>query len=114
MKGDTPLREGERLLVAMLHQRNVRLVVHDSRKHIVGGDCHRETLALSQRSGGLVRSTSLGKEYGGQRVHEREMTPVTDSMERRRGFRQVLADDPGITDLLVAECQLVMRETDRS
>ena len=42
MQRDAALGEGERLIVAMPHQRHVRLVVHDAREHIVGWDRHGE------------------------------------------------------------------------
>ena len=47
-------------------------------------------------------------------MHEGEMTPITGRMECRRRLRQVIADDAGIADLLVADGQLVVGESDRA
>ena len=54
----------------------------------------------------------LREQNGRQRVHEREVATIAGRVQRGRGLCQVLADDAGIADLLVAECQLVMREAD--
>ena len=45
---DAALGERQRLIVAMAHQRDVRLVVDDAREDVVGGNRHRQTLALTQ------------------------------------------------------------------
>ena len=96
----------------MPHQRHVRLVVHDPREHVVGGNRHRQTLALPQRGGRFVDAAGLREQHGRQRVDEREVTSIAGGVQRRCGFGEVLADDARIADLLVAEGQLVVGETD--
>ena len=109
---DAALGERQRLIVLMAHQRDVRLVVDDPRQHVVGRNRHREPFALSQGGGGLVVAAGLREQHGRERVDEREVTPVAGGVERRSGFRQVVADDAGVADLLVAERQLVVGEAD--
>ncbi len=41
------LRKGERLIMSVTHQRDVRLVMDDAGKHVVGGNRHRETFTLA-------------------------------------------------------------------
>src|ERR1051326_4160998 len=47
-------------------------------------------------------------------MHEREMPAVAGRVKRGRRLGEMLADDPRIADLLVAERQLVMGEADRA
>ena len=96
----------------MLHQRHVRLVVHDPREHIVSRNGHREALALPERSSGFVGASSLREQHGRQRVDEREMTAIADGVKCRGRLGQVLAHDSGIANLLVAERELVVRKAD--
>jgi hypothetical protein len=49
-----------------------------------------------------------------QRVEQREIAPVAGGVQRRRRLGDVLADDGGVADLLVAEPELVVREADGS
>ncbi len=83
-------------------------------EHVVGLDGHREPFALSKRRGGFVAAAGLREEHGRERVHEREMAAIAGGVQRRRGFGEVLADDAGVADLLVAEGELVVREADRA
>jgi len=112
VQGDAALGECQRLLVLMAHERHVRLVVHDSGKHVVGLDGHRQPLALAERGTGFLAAAGLCEQHGGEGVHQREMTAIPRSVERGRGFREMLADDAGVADLLVAERELVVREAD--
>ena len=45
-------------------------------------------------------------------MHEREVAPVAGGVQRGRGFGEVLANDAGVADLLVAEGELVVGEAD--
>ena len=45
-------------------------------------------------------------------MQQREVPPVAGRVQRGRGFRDVLADDGGIADLLVAVAQLVVGQPD--
>src|SRR5688572_30888977 len=47
IQGDAPLRERERFFMTVPHQRDIRLVVHDSREDVVRMNGHRETLTLA-------------------------------------------------------------------
>ena len=104
----------QRVIVAMPHQHDVRLVVHDSREHVVRGNRHGEAFALTKRRGGFVRPARLREQHRRQRVDEREMTAIAGGVQRGRGFGEVLAHDARIADLLVGEGQLVVREADRA
>ena len=112
MERDAALGERERLVVLMPHQRDVRLVVHDAGEHVVGLNGHREPFALTQGGRGFVVAARLREQHGRQRVHEREMAAIAGGVQRGGGFGQVVADDAGVADLLVAERQLVMGEAD--
>ncbi len=63
MQADAALRERERLVVAMPHQRDVRLVVHDARQHVVSGDRHRQPFALAKRGAGFVGTPGLCEQH---------------------------------------------------
>ena len=54
---DAPLGQRERLLVLVPHQRDVRLIVHDAREHIVGLDGHGQAFTLRERRGGLLAAS---------------------------------------------------------
>ena len=47
-------------------------------------------------------------------MDEGQVTPIAGGVKRGRGFGEVIADDARVADLLVAEGQLVVRETDRA
>jgi hypothetical protein len=108
------LGKRECLIVPMTHQRDVRLVVHDPGEHVISRNLHRETFTLPQTSGRFIDAPGLCEEHGGQRVHERQVTPIAGGMKRRGRLREMLANDARVADLLVAERELVVRETDRS
>ena len=59
MQRDAALRERERLIMSMAHQRDVRLVVDDAGEHVVGGNGHRETFTLAQTRGRFVNAARL-------------------------------------------------------
>src|SRR6188508_3398866 len=114
MQRDAALGQDERLLVAMLHQCHVRLVMHDAREHIVGRYRHREAFTLPQPRDGFVCSARLREQYRGQRMNERQVTPVADSMKSRGRLRQVLTNDARVANLLVAKGELIVSKTDRA
>lgn len=112
MERDAALRKRERLIVAVAHQRHVGLVVHDAGEDIVCGNGHGEPLALSKSRRRFVDTSRLRQQHGGERVHEREMTPIAGRVQRGRRFGEVIADDTRVPDLVVAERQLVVGEAD--
>jgi hypothetical protein len=99
MQCHAAFRKRERLIVPMTHQRNVRLVVHDSREHVVGRDRHRETFTLPETRRRFIDATGLREQHGGQRVNECEMPSIARGMKRGGGFRQVLANNARVADL---------------
>jgi hypothetical protein len=111
---DATLCKRERLIMTMTHQRHVRLVVDDAGEHVVGGNRHRETFTLPQTCRRFVNAAGLREEDRGQRVHEREVSSIACGVERRSGFCQVVANNARITDLLVAQRELVVRQANRS
>ena len=82
MQRDTALGQRQRLIVAMAHQRHVRLVVDDAGEDVVGGNGHRQTLALSQSGRGFVHAPGLREENRRQRVDERQMTSIAGGVQR--------------------------------
>ncbi|HZL94079.1 MAG TPA: hypothetical protein VFB99_10560 [Vicinamibacterales bacterium] len=112
MQRDTALGEREGLIVAMLHQCHVRLVVHDPREHIVGGNRHGETLALAECGDRFFAAAGLREQNGRQRVNKREVATIANGMQCGGSLCQMLANDAGIAYLLVTERKLVVRKTD--
>ena len=104
--------ERERLLVAMLNQRDVRLVVADDAEHVLRLHRRREALGLTKRRHRLFDAPALREHDARQRVEQREVAPIARGVKRRRGLGDVLADDGRVADLLVAEAELVVREAD--
>ena len=110
---DAAFRQRQRLLVPMLHQRDVGLVATDRRQHVPRLDEHGQPLSLRERRHRLFEASLLRESHAGERVHHRQVPPVADGMEGRRRLRQMLADDARVADLPVAEAQLEMRQTNR-
>ena len=110
---DAAFRQRPRLLVPMLHQRDVRLVATDRGQHVPGLDEHGQPLGLRERRHRLVEASLLREGHARERVHHRQVPPVADGMERRRRLRQMLADDARVAHLPVAEAQLEVRQTNR-
>ncbi len=110
---DAALGERQRLLVPMLHQRDVGLVATDRGQHVSGFDKHRQALGLRERRHRLVEAAFLREGHPRQRVHHRQVPAIPDGMERRRRLGQVLADDARVAHLAVAESQFEMREPNR-
>ena len=104
----------QRLLVPMLHHRDVRLVAADGRDDVAGADHHRQPLGLAQRRHRLVEPSFLRERHAAQRVDEREVAAVAGRVQRRRRLRDVLADDRRVADVAVAEAELVVGEADRA
>src|SRR5688572_3202940 len=90
---DAAFRERERLIVAMTHQRDVRLVVHNAGEHVVGGNGHRETFTLPETCRRLIDAAGLREEDRRQRVHKCEMASIACGVKRRRGFGEMFAND---------------------
>ena len=109
---DAALGERERLLVAVLHQRDVRLVAAHRRQHVVGLDDDRQPLGLAQRGHRLVEPPVLRERDARQRVHQREVAPVAGGVQRGRRLGDVLADDRHVADLAIALPELVVGEAD--
>jgi hypothetical protein len=61
MQRDAALGQRQRLIVMMAHQRHVRLVVDDSREHVVGVNRHGEPFAVAQRGGGFVAAADCAR-----------------------------------------------------
>ena len=47
-------------------------------------------------------------------MHQRQMTAIARSVQRRGGLRDVLPDDGDVADLAIALAKLVVRQTDRA
>jgi hypothetical protein len=106
------LGERERLVVPMLHQRDVGLVAADRRLHVPGFDEERQALGLGEGGHGLVQPALLRQRHARERVHHRQVAPIANGVQRRGRLRQVLADDSGVANLPIAEAQFEMRQTD--
>ena len=61
---DASLGKCQRLFVLVPHQRDVRLIVDDAREHIIGLNCAREALTLTQRSCGFLAAPRLREQNG--------------------------------------------------
>ena len=109
---DAALGQRQRLLVAVLHHRDVRLVAAHRRQHVAGLDDQREPLGLAQRGHRFVEPPFLRERDARQRVDQREVAPIAGGVQRRGGLRDVLADDGGVADLAVAVPELVVGEAD--
>ena len=114
MDRDAALRQRERRLVAMLQHHHVRLIAADRREHVVGLHRCREALGLAERRERLVVAADLRERDAGERLHQREVPPVSPRVQRRRRLGDVLPDDRDVADLSIAEAQLVMRQADRA
>ncbi len=109
---DAAVGERQRLLVAVLHQRDVRLIAADRRQHVARFDEQGEALGLRQRRHRFVEPALLSERDSRQRMHHCEVAPIADGMERRRRLRQVVADDRRVADLAIAEAQLEVGKAD--
>ncbi len=112
LQRDAALGERQRLIVPVLHQRDVGLVAADRRQHVARLDDDGEPLGLTQRRDRLVEPSFLRERHAGERVHHREVTPVARGVQRGGGAGDVLADDGHLADLPVAQPQLVVGEPD--
>ncbi len=109
----TVLGHGERLLMAVLEQRHVRLVVADDTEDILRLHRRRESLGVLQRGIGFFDAPALSEHSAGEGVEDCKVAAIARGMQRRRRFRDVFPHDRRVADLPVAEPQLVMREADR-
>ena len=108
------LGERQRLLVAVLHHRDVRLVAADECEDVVGVDRRGEPLRVPQGAHGFVVAAALRERHAGERVHEGEVPAVAGGVQRRGGLADVLADDRDVADFRVALAELVVGEADRA
>ena len=69
-------RQGERRLVPVLHERNVRLIAAHGREDVAGFNLDGQPLRLAQRGHGLVQPSFLGQRHARERVDHRKMPPV--------------------------------------
>ena len=109
---DAALGQRQRLIVAVLHHRHVRLVAADGRDDVVGVDHQREPLGLPQRGHRFVEPSLLGERDAAQRMDQRQVAAVAGGVQRRGRLRDVLADDRGVADVAVAQPELVVGEAD--
>ena len=107
-------RERQRLLVTMLHQRDVCLVAADGGDDVLRIHREGETFALPHRRQRFVQPSFLRERHAGQRVDHRELTAVAGRVQGGGGLREMFADDRGVADLAVAERQLVVDEANRA
>ncbi len=109
---DAALGQRQRLLVAVLQHHDVRLIAADRCQHVVRLDDRGQAFGLAQRRHRFVVVAELRERNARERVDQREMTPVAGGVQRRRRFRDVLADDGDVADLAIALAELVVREPD--
>ena len=109
---DAALGQRQRLVVAVLHHRHVRLVAAHRRDDVAGSDHQRQPLGLAQRRHRFVEAAFLRERDAAQRVDQREVAPIAGGVQRRGRLRDVLADDGGVADVAVAETELVVGEAD--
>ena len=109
---DAPLRQRERLLVAVLHHHHVRLVAADRGEDVVGVHQRGKALGLAQRAHRLVVPAQLGERDSRERMDQREVAAIARRVQRRRGLRDVLADDGDVRHLAIAQAELVVGEAD--
>ena len=86
--------------------------MQDDAEHILRLHRRREPLGLPKRGHRFFDAPALREHDARQRVKQREVAAVAGGVQRRRGLRDVLADDRRVADLLVAEPELVVREAD--
>ena len=109
---DAALRQQQRLVVAVLHHRHVRLVAADGGHDVAGPDHHREAFGLAQRRHRFVEAPFLGERHAAERMDQGQVALIAGGVQRRRRLRDVLADDGGVADVAVAEAELVVGEAD--
>jgi hypothetical protein len=109
---DAPLCQRQRLLVTMLHERNIGLVAADGREHVARLDQHRQAFGLGKRGHRLVQPAFLRERDAGEGVDHREMASVADSVQSGCGLRQMFANDGGVTNLAIAKAEFEVGKTD--
>ena len=98
--------------MAVLDERDVGLVVADDAEHVLRPAARRQTLGLPKRRGGFLDAAALRQHDAGKRVEQREIPAIARGVEGGRRLGDVLANDGGVADLLVAEAQLVVGQAD--
>jgi len=66
LKLDTAFRQRQRLIVAVLHQRDVRLVAANRRQHVARFNDDGQALRLPQRRHCLVQPSLLSASHAGE------------------------------------------------
>ena len=100
--------------MAVLHQRDVRLVAAHRREDVAGFRDHRETLRLAERGDGLVQAPFLRQRHARQRMDHGEMASIACGVQSGGRLGDVLPHDRHLADLTVAEAQLVVGKADRT
>ena len=111
---DAAFGERERLVVPMLHHRDVCLIAAHGRHHVPCLDHEREPLRMAERPHRFVEPPLLRQRHSRKRVDQRQVTKVPRGMERGCGLRDVLPHDGAVANLAIAEAKLVMGEADGS
>ncbi len=109
---DTALDESQRLIVPMLHQRDIRLIPVDRCKDVGGLNHQGQTLGVAQSRHRFVQTALLREGNAGKRMHHREMAAIAGRVKRRSRTGDVLANDDRVAHLPVAEAKFVVGETD--
>ena len=107
---DAALGERQRLVVMMPNERHIGLIVDDAREHIVGLNRHGQSFALPERACRLLAAPRLREQYRRQPMDERQVAAIAGRVQCRRSLGEVLAHDPGVADLLVAEREFIVSE----
>ena len=110
---DAAFRERQRLIVTVLHQRDVRLIAAHRGKDVAGVHEKGESLRMAQRSHRFVKPPLLSESDARERMDHREVPFVARGVKRRRGLRDVVPDDRGVADLPIAQTELVVGKPDR-
>ena len=66
----------------------------------------------AERGGGFIAASGLREQDSRERVHERQVAAIAGRVEGGGGLGQMLTDDARFTDLLVAEGEFVVGQTD--
>jgi hypothetical protein len=85
----------------------------DDGKYVIRVECRRLPFCKPQCRIRFVIAPRLRQHHSRQRVHEREMTPIRRSVQRRRGFGDVFPDDRRVRNLGVAESEFIASAADR-
>ena len=102
------LGEGPRLLVPVAHDFETGLISTYGGHDVVGLGERGDALRLAKRGHCGLVAPILCESDSGERVCEREMTPLAGGVESGSSSAQVFADSCSIADAPVAEGELVV------